>query len=370
VYGYIAAGQFIIGEPLREISLASQLADATMQYTITFNHLNLQGTLKVLPSLCLPPGTTEVKLDFAGMTHVEPFGLLLMSRALSMLKNEHRDIPFVPVNYEHCTYAGHFGFFQSFGCNFGKKAGQAYGNENYFPITVSSVRDLVDEASGRGSRVGDFIKAEAIGLSRVLARSNDGPLFEALSYSIREIMRNVVEHSHALSYEYCAQFWPNKNRVEVAIMDRGIGIRKSLSSNPYLTIKDNHDALNWSLLPGISGKTFAGIWIDKSNPYQNSGYGLFLTSRICKLGGSFFIGSSDSAIELNDKFKKPLPFNFKGTAIRMVLSTQQLLKLNLESQIQQFLEEGEKIIDVLPQAIKVPNSASKLLRGDFSIGTG
>lgn len=338
-----------------------------MVHRIDIFSLGLNGALKTLERLQVPEGTNEVRINFAQLKHVEPFGLLLISRAIGVLKSKHRDVKFFGENFSECSYAGHLGFFKSFGLDFGKAPGEAAGSDNYLPITQCSIRELREDAENRGDRLGDHIKAEAELIARVLSRTEAGPLFDALSYSIREIIRNVVEHSGALSYEYCAQYWPTKNRVEVGIVDRGIGIRQTLSNHPKLTLRDDYDALNWSLLPGISGKNFEGVWQDNANPYQNSGYGLFLTSQLCKRHGNFFIGSYDSAISLSGDHKSKWPLGFPGTAIRMELNTDTLT--DIEAELTEIIALGEQMTATIPEAVRMPNSASKLLRGDFSVGT-
>ena len=71
------------------------------------------------------------------------------------------------------------------------------------------------------------------------------------------------------------------NTVEIAIIDRGVGLRPTLSRNPHLTIASDHDAIMYALSPGISGKFYEGVRIDRNNPYQNSGFGLYMNCRLC-----------------------------------------------------------------------------------------
>jgi len=190
-----------------------------------------------------------------------------------------------------------------------------------------------------------------------------------LAYCIREILRNIVEHSKALSYEFCAQYWPSKHKVEVAILDRGIGVKNTLTAHPKLrALKSHREALNWSLLPGISGKTYEGIHIDPSNPFQNSGFGLFLTSQLCRRHGTFLIGSYDAALGLRKKETHPFTFGFSGTAVRLVLRTNELPQ-DVEGLLREIIREGDELASQLPEAIKGANSASKLLRGEYSSGT-
>jgi hypothetical protein len=96
-----------------------------------------------------------------------------------------------------------------------------------------------------------------------------------LSYSLRELMRNVFEHSETDSLYYCAQYWPKSSKVEVAVADFGIGIRRALSRNPNFRFDSDKEAREYSLLPSVSGATHrersSGTWF-------NSGYGLYMTN--------------------------------------------------------------------------------------------
>ena len=53
-----------------------------------------------------------------------------------------------------------------------------------------------------------------------------------LSYSIREVFQNVFEYSDSDTLYYCAQYWPKSEKVEFAVANFGVGIRKGLGQNP------------------------------------------------------------------------------------------------------------------------------------------
>ena len=51
-----------------------------------------------------------------------------------------------------------------------------------------------------------------------------------MTYLIREILRNIPEHAEESSAWICGQYW-NDQTAEIAIVDEGIGIKKSLQRN-------------------------------------------------------------------------------------------------------------------------------------------
>ena len=143
-------------------------------------------------------------------------------------------------------------------------------------------------------------------------------------------MRNVLEHSKSRSLEYCGQFWPSYNKVEIAILDNGIGLRESLKANPFIQVESDSDAIQQALMPAVSSKNFQGSRINRNDPWHNSGFGLYMINRICRLGGNFLICSGDHGIRLDENGKKHINIGHycKGTAVRMVLNTNKLTELN------------------------------------------
>lgn len=145
---------------------------------------------------------------------------------------------------------------------------------------------------------------------------------------MREVFRNIVEHSKSKRFGFCAQFIPTTNKVSFAVLDRGIGIKESLKDNPKLIINNDLEAIRESLKPGISGKVYAGQKRKPKGDWANSGYGLYMTSNICKKGGSFFITSGNKGIYLTENDEKILEMNTIGTALNLTINLNQKNNLN------------------------------------------
>ncbi len=148
------------------------------------------------------------------------------------------------------------------------------------------------------------------------------------------------------------------------MLDTGIGIRKGIERNPYLKIETERDALHLSLLPGISGKMYKGIKERKHDEWQNSGFGLYMTNRICRNGGSFFIVSNDSSVLLSSDGKEDIECNYKGTALRLQIDTNSITKYR--DMLSRFRQEGYETAKRFSgdDAIK-PSIASTMLKRDF-----
>lgn len=296
--------------------------------------------------------------------------MLLISSEIRRLTREKPHATVSCSNFKHMTYAAHMGFFQAFGLNHGKAPGEAKGSPKYIPIRIFDSDNLKREATTKGIEVGEEIEENSKQMADILCGTQDSAIHETLTYSMREIMRNVIEHSESPRFGICAQYWPSKNKVEVAILDRGIGLQKSLSPNPHIDASTDKYAINFALMPAISGKAFKGARILKKGHWVNSGFGLYMTNRICRNGGNFFIASGKSGLLLTSgrEGKKWHDCDLLGTAVRMIVKTDQLS--NLKDSLARYRDEGYEFQKQYQETVNIdPSSASLMLSEDFDTST-
>lgn len=331
--------------------------------------LSLADSIQFCSELRNLPPDNEYRFDFKETRLIEPFGMLLVSSELQRCITARPDAKVYCVSYEHMTYAGHMGFFRAFGLEYGKWPGQAAGSRNYIPLTIMSAPQIVQDAARKGLEVGDEIEDRCGRLSETLSGSAEGDLFETLRFSMRELMRNVIEHSEASQFGFCAQYWPSKGSAEVAIIDRGIGLQASLRNNPHVDASDHKRAINYALMPAVSGKTFKGSPRPRQrSPWNNSGFGLYMTSRICRNGGNFFVGTGDTGMLLTagKGGKRYYQLVHEGTAIRMRIDTKQIT--GLRESLARYREEGYLIQQRYKEIVNIdPSSASLMLSEDFDL---
>jgi len=195
-----------------------------------------------------------------------------------------------------------------------------------------------------------------------LTQSQAGDLVDTLTFSIREIIRNVVEHSEAPFAAICAQYWPTLHKVEVAIVDDGRGIREALSDNDRHEYENDRDAVHIAMMPGISGNIAAGR--SRDDEWQNSGYGLYMTNRICRQGGTFSLYSGSAGLQLAQNAKLDVPCDLKGTAVSMVFDTRTASEI--QEKLKQFSHDGEQWTKSQGRSEKLTAStASQMLTRDF-----
>lgn len=277
------------------------------------------------------PKEKNYVLNFRNVGHVEPFGMLFLAALIRQFvkarKNEQgKECRISVENYQDKSYPSFMGLFKSFGLNHGNAPGEACGSGTYIPLTRLPISRITREARDAFVHQAQIIDNEALKIARVLSRSEHGDLTDTLTYSIRELMRNVVEHGQTTHIWYAAQYWPSKNRVEVAILDEGVGLLATLKNNPKLNVESTEIALALALQPGVSGiaksnRKIEGDWV-------NSGYGLYMTSSLCKSGGDFLICNDTHALSLCAEETTSHMCSYEGLAIRMVLDTSRIKDLN------------------------------------------
>lgn len=313
--------------------------------------LSFGKTLSELPSDGL------YVFDFSDVKFTSPQWMLLTAIALRKFKREWPGARRKAVHFRHLTYAAHMGYFRYVGMDFGKAPDEAPGSRTYVPITPLRTAAILDKATESWRHHGDVIEERANKLARVLTQLKDGPIFDAVAYSVREIVRNVVEHSGAHEYSFVAQYWPTKSTAEILVADEGIGITKSLLENPNLQGITDEQAITAAILPGISSKA----WMRRrdSDVWANSGYGLFMTSRLCALGdGEFCLLSGNKALSARSDNTEILDTAFGGTAVSLKLDTSALPELH--DALSEFRKEGARLAKQVGGGTKRGPSMSSL----------
>jgi anti-sigma regulatory factor (Ser/Thr protein kinase) len=146
-----------------------------------------------------------------------------------------------------------------------------------------------------------------------------------LRYVIVELLRNVVQHSHApQGGAVHADLWNEESgrpMLQLAVADVGIGIPASLRTlHPNLS--DPEAALEKALWPHISGTFEEGL----TGTQQNAGMGLFFIAEMAKLtGGTLLIATRGATLLLSGwvdeegnhslRFIEPRGVGFPGTLV-------------------------------------------------------
>lgn len=302
------------------------------------NSLTVRDAIAFSSRLAALPESEGYSFNFSQMGNVEPFGLLIASDLIDRFRQARPRARYLANGHEGCSYAAHMGFFRSFGMPFGKAPGQAAGSDTYLPITFINCEEVKENAANEYSEVGDFIDRWSGRIATLLVQSDSGPLFDTVQYSLREVVRNVIEHSESQRFAYCAQYWPSRRRVQIGLVDRGVGLKTTLSANPRLAVASDRDAVQLALMPGVSRKGILPKSKASHDPWANSGFGLYMTSRLSSEGGSFALLSGSAALELNKTVKHVHAGSFAGTALQVELDLS--TAGTLSERLAAFREEG------------------------------
>lgn len=274
---------------------------------------------------------SSVCLDFGPLRRTEPLGMLLFAASMKEFREQVRssrpDLRFRAIGHEGKHYQAHMGFFRMFGLNFGNMPNEVSGNERYEPIKFLDLKEIEQTAADEYLEVHEGIEQRSHDLAKLLVQDDLPDVVETLGYSLREIIRNSLEHARVDGVWYCAQYWPSRDLVELALLDQGIGITKSLGRNPHLALASDQEALRQALQPGISGVAYKGAPKRRTDAWQNSGFGLYMTSRLSEKNGEFFIGSGDAGLALSQGKESVSLFGFPGTAISIRFRPQKVAGL-------------------------------------------
>jgi anti-sigma regulatory factor (Ser/Thr protein kinase) len=123
----------------------------------------------------------------------------------------------------------------------------------------------------------DFIR-EMIPLLHLSSEHTD-----SIKYIVSELGRNVLEHANSTNgMILCAQYYPKSNTIRMGIVDRGVGIKKTINYSHYA--KNDLQAIGLALAPGITGTTKKD-----GGTEQNAGAGLFFIKSMALVNRSFFM---------------------------------------------------------------------------------
>ena len=305
--------------------------------------------------------------DVSEVSNYEPFPMLLTAAAIRQFKESW---DWIGCDYQlrynddkNFSYACHMGYFKSAGFPFGNDPGEASGSSTYIPLKKINVNDWMKAAIDVGdySDQVDIIEKESKKLAWVLGQQNN-ELAKLFQYLIREAIRNVPEHADTDEFWICGQYWGNRSGkpAEIAILDEGCGILKSLQKNRNHRkyISNNEEALRWAVKPGVSASFDPARGNKADNPNGNSGYGLFIISEICKLtNGRMTLLSNDNCLRIFPNSISMQGTNFHGTAIGIRINTDGIH--GYQQLIDKARRQGEKTAKNIKHAFKEASVPSK-----------
>lgn len=281
---------------------------------------------------------SEIVVNFSYLSFVYPIGALALAQYLKY-NQEHkgRVIKFVGISFfsRAVGYLDSVGFFKYFGESpFGVKdlnKGKSYIPFSVIEWNVLQSRVYDEKLNGNVIRIQDAIEEYSENYSDWMF----GKVEPVISYCFREIIRNVFEHTNCLYCSIFGQIYPTRDEIEICIADSGTGIRNSLAQC-YEECTNDEWALQNAILPGItSGDVKTG------SMYDNSGFGLYVLSRIAQKFGYMLIGSGEKFLKIDSKGNHLFDGFFPGTFVGINFKYRTLLRH--QEWIMQIINEGESL---------------------------
>lgn len=300
---------------------------------------------------------STLQLQLPSITYIDPFAMLILAKEIRVILKTNPYVKFKIDGFEDNGYLAHMGFFRALGLDYGNAPSFKSHSSNYLPLTRKDINEELTKANSFYD-YHDYIEENSQELANVLTHNNSEVSTEILTYTIREIVRNIFEHSKAECYYYCAQYWTENNTVELAIVDNGVGILSTLKENPkFNNLENNFDALKLALMPATTGKP-------NNDDYQwsNSGFGLYMLNQLTSDNGDFFICSMNDGIRKVNQNVYHINTRIEGTAIRIRFKPQEI---DFKKKVNELALAAHKHEKFLKKEDFKPSAASLMLSKDF-----
>jgi len=152
-------------------------------------------------------------------------------------------------------------------------------------------------------------------------------VFRLLQYAAGELLSNAKYHSGGRAF-VCAQYFPKRSLMRIAVADDGIGIRESFLNTSREREADTADnAIRLALQPQVS----SALLRPNPNPYagrNHRGVGLSITRILAKEAfGQLSIATEDGwfdELQGKERTRMGQPLFFPGTLVAVSLNRDQI----------------------------------------------
>lgn len=275
--------------------------------------------LKIIEQLNQIQNLSDIQVDFTENKFAGPFYLGPLSCILQGLKSTE-----VNINVQHSssyleTILFPFGFSDLKNEGIEEKF-KMYHQKTYTPIIHFPTSLLKKESDKRDSVIS--------ALNSILKTQLNLPIniLQAFYYFIDELTQNVVDHSDVNSGTVFAQYYPEKNYLDLCICDKGKGIYQTYIDSGKQQPKNNTEAINFA----IYGKSTKDI-------PESRGFGLNTTRKMLTqgLGGKFLLFSGSDAFIQTNKREEIIPLQssmaFSGCIINLRIPVFNLSSFTIHS---------------------------------------
>ncbi len=301
--------------------------------TITIpSSLTLENCICFAVQLHELPTVAKYIFDFSKLSHTPPHGILQLARTINVFRETRLALKpiseFRAKGHTH-SYAGHMGLWKHINLS-GIDHSTPSRSNAYSSITKYTTSDILLEKSKTSLSLAQYIDNIASEQAAILSQNNDPAIETTLKYCLRELFRNVVEHSGSEFFWCCSQYYPKKDSVELAVADSGNGILSTLAQNPAYSLTTENQAIVKSTESGttrIHSETVhvPGMWPGYgASENENSGVGLHVLKQLAGVSGSLSIISNNGCVVYKNNQTLFYDTLHSGVTTRLILRPKKL----------------------------------------------
>jgi len=192
---------------------------------------------------------------------------------------------------------------------------QSPKNRSYIPL------EHFGEQVGSIDTIAGQVTEKIVANAHKLSFDDKKDLADYLKYLMSEMMDNVVSHSQSsIGGLVTAQYYPTKDKVQVVIVDNGVGFLKTLLSKYRL--QNEQEAILKAMEKAVSG---SNAFAPYTNVPKHAGLGLYFLSQIIRhTNGKLLIVSNDTVYRLPQNSFVTMQTAFSGTMIAFELYNSEL----------------------------------------------
>lgn len=307
----------------------------------------------------------EFVFDFNGLKWIDPSGAVILLETIENLREKEISIQFEPLKYNlkpAISYGINLGVFQKIGLS-----SSAYNEEGETYLSPKKIlRDEVNEfLEIERKQIEYYFEYISQKISEKVLRFNqweyDDRLKELFIYVVREIIRNIFDHSESEYFYYGSQYIPSTKEVELVIADRGVGLVNTIpfdAEERWFNKDTTEEAIKKAFTAGITaGSNHSYAHRD----YMNSGFGLAMVkSIISDANGVLSLATSDKTITFIKGEQHLSDCNIQGTILRFRVDLEKLSQVNFERQLDIVAKEAK-----LSGNSAKPSNRSKTLKKSY-----
>lgn len=262
-------------------------------------------------------GHPAVVIDIAAVKFLAPAAIVAILARWHRWKREGKGVSLVGMeSCENLGYLQRIDFLAHLGVGIPENFTRRNAASRFVPVQT------LNFASGDVDKI-----ASEISRCTLPGVDFEDDVFRLIQYAAGELLSNAKYHSGGRAF-VCAQFFPTRSQVHIAVADDGMGIRRSFMNTSRESEADTPDAaIRLALQPQVS----SALLRPNPNPYagqNHRGVGLSITRILAKEScGQLFIASEDGwfdEVHGTEQTRPRQPVFFPGTLVAVSLHRDQI----------------------------------------------